>query len=459
MPDLDQPLSKTIFLITLILFPFSSSVALEKLKQKSFYVMDGDCCGGEESDPHAVHGIETESGAFILTGKIIDESGMEDGFIVKVPNSLPDEKIFLHEDEDFNIDWSLKIGSENKRDGLNSTALLTDAIFAGGYLENQRGIIERHLIKLNERTGALIWAQSYPSKNNKRESAIESITPSLNNGLIIAGVKNSEEGTIEGFKSYGNPATGDAFVMYFSEEKISSEVAPDGPTWEIDIPDTLSGKHIVEAPDNDGYILAAHSDGETAEAKIVKISSMGELEWTLDVPSHGEVTAIAATNKGYFISGHKFDQFDGIDASISKISLGGKFIWNKTYGNPSGGETIFAGLDGGNPKFIYDECWGITQFQNGLVVACGTGIEDCEELSVKNQSDCESDPRSIWRSYLLNIDFSGNLIWERATSFTFDDEEDDDVPSTASEWVFTNANGSIVSVVDLSFGFGLEVLQ
>ena len=152
MPYLDQLLSKTIFLITLILFPFSSSVALEKLKQKSFYVMDGDCCGGEESDPHAVHGIETESGAFILTGKIIDESGMEDGFIVKVPNSLPDEKIFLHEDEDFNIDWSLKIGSENKRDGLNSTALLTDAIFAGGYLENQRGIIERHLIKLNERT-------------------------------------------------------------------------------------------------------------------------------------------------------------------------------------------------------------------------------------------------------------------------------------------------------------------
>ena len=86
----------TIIYITLILCLPSLSVASDFPKQKSFIVMDGSCCGGEESDPHAVHGIQTESGAFVLSGKIIDRSGYEDGFVVKVSHSLPDGQIFLH---------------------------------------------------------------------------------------------------------------------------------------------------------------------------------------------------------------------------------------------------------------------------------------------------------------------------------------------------------------------------
>ena len=41
----------------------------------------------------------------------------------------------------------------------------------------------------------------------------------------------------------------------------------------------------------------------------------------------------------------------------------------------------------------------------------------------------------------------------------FDGEEDEDVPSTASEWVFTTNRGGLASVVDLSFGMGLEILK
>ena len=91
----------TIIHIFLILCLPSFSVASDIPKQKSFIVMDGSCCGGEDSDPHAVHGIQTKSGAFILSGKIIDESGYEDGFIVKVPHSLPEGQIFLHQEEEF----------------------------------------------------------------------------------------------------------------------------------------------------------------------------------------------------------------------------------------------------------------------------------------------------------------------------------------------------------------------
>ena len=63
--------------------------------RSSLYVTDGSCCGGEESDLHTVRGFETEKGNFILSGKMIDASGLEDGFIVNRPNSLPSTSIFL----------------------------------------------------------------------------------------------------------------------------------------------------------------------------------------------------------------------------------------------------------------------------------------------------------------------------------------------------------------------------
>ena len=34
-----------------------------------YAVLDGSCCGGEESDPHAVHGIEVLNNGFIYCEK------------------------------------------------------------------------------------------------------------------------------------------------------------------------------------------------------------------------------------------------------------------------------------------------------------------------------------------------------------------------------------------------------
>ena len=454
-----EKFTKTIIHIILLFCSPSLSVASDIPKQKSFIVMDGSCCNGEESDPHAVHGIQTKSGAFILSGKIIDGSGYEDGFIIKVPHSLPDGQIFLHHEEEFNLDWTVIIGKANKRDGINAAADMEGAIFAGGYMQNQDDIINSYLVKLNESTGDLIWARSYPSEVKTKESAIEAVIRSANNAILVAGVINAEEGALEGFKSYGNPVSGDAFVMYFSEKQVTSKFAPESPIWKLEIKDALAVKHLEELPSGDGFLLALHGDEEPAMAKVMKISLDGQPIWELDVPEHGELTAITVTKNGYFLSGHKADRFDGIDASISKISLNGEFLWNKSFGNPKGGDLIFSGLDEGDPRLIYDECWGITEFKNGLVLACGTGIEHCEDLDQDLTSTCENDPRTTWRSNLIHVDFSGNLIWQRASSFVFEGEEDEDIPSTASEWVFTTKSGNLASVVDLSFGVGLEILK
>ena len=41
----------------------------------SINVTTSECCGGEEADPHAVHGLETDDQAFILSGKSADSEG------------------------------------------------------------------------------------------------------------------------------------------------------------------------------------------------------------------------------------------------------------------------------------------------------------------------------------------------------------------------------------------------
>ena len=80
--------------------------------------------------------------------------------------------------------------------------------------------------------------------------------------------------------------------------------------------------------------------------KFLKISTAGKVEWELNVPDHGELTAIAATDSVYSLGKHIIDRFNRSDASISKTSLNGEFICNKTYGNPSRGEYILLGSDG-----------------------------------------------------------------------------------------------------------------
>ena len=86
-------------LIILFFTLFSFKVFSESPPHTKLYlVTDGFCCGGEESDPHAVHGFEVLDKGFILSGKGIDSEGTEEGFVIKFPDNLPDDRIFLGPD-------------------------------------------------------------------------------------------------------------------------------------------------------------------------------------------------------------------------------------------------------------------------------------------------------------------------------------------------------------------------
>ena len=118
-------------LLVILFFTLLSFNAFsERLPHTKLYaVTDGFCCGGEESDPHAVYGFEVMNNGFVLSGKSIDSEGTEEGFVIKFPDNLPDDRIFLSPDEEHSFDWVYLFGSPGKRDGANGAISIFDSVF------------------------------------------------------------------------------------------------------------------------------------------------------------------------------------------------------------------------------------------------------------------------------------------------------------------------------------------
>ena len=451
--------NKKFFLFFIFFFILNNLNGQEIPKTKSYYVVDSYCCGGEDSDPHAVFGVESPNG-YILLGKSLDDTYTENGFAVKISKNLPDEKLFLHPDEEETFDWSLVDGENGMREGFNSAVVFNEHIFIAGYKETKKNVIDRYLIKVGLSDGKVVWSKTFPSKSNKKSSAFESVILTNENGILLTGVTNSSYDELEGFKSYGNPTSGNAFSMYLSSENLISNDPPFNPNWEKQYKNSLTGKSIKNINGSNDFLIASSSHEPTV-AKVLKIDKDGNLIWDKKYPNHGEITDIVSFQDSFYLSGHNGSHRTGIDGSITKISSDGKKIWNKSYGNTKEVNHDFFEESLVENNLIFDECWSITSILNeGIVMACGTGIEECESVPENTQAKCEEDPRTTWRSYLVKIDSSGDIIWEKTGSFTFPGEEDtDDLPSTASEWIFITQEGNVASIIDLAFGIGLEILE
>ena len=190
----------------------------------------------------------------------------------------------------------------------------------------------------------------------------------------------------------------------------------------------------------------------------------GKKSWSKTYPAHGEITDIAPSYSkgkldGYLMAGHVDGKTGALDGSITKISKDGSIVWSEQYGNPISGKGIFSGLGNENDRFVFDECWGIASTSDGgAIMACGTGTH-CNEFEDNERqfAQCAADPREIWRSLLIKVDQQGNMVWHKTDSFI--EEDGDWIPNTASEYVFMTKDGRIASVLDLDFGFGLQILD
>ena len=416
----------TAVLVILCLFITSGLLAsssfgnndLEAPRTISFMVTTGECCGGDDSDPHAVHGLETDDHAFILSGKIADSGGNHDGFVIRFPDFQEGDGIlWLLPEEDFNYDWVYTYGLDGKNDGVNAAAEAYGSVFIAGYRSDNKGTAHAFLARLALSDGKEIWSTIFPAAKKGRESAFESLQLTSENGLVFSGVTNAEKGSLEGFKSYGNPATGSAFVMYFDQEQLIGNEPPKKPKWYTEFHDNLSGKTVREVPSQGGYIVASSTKDDTQTASVIMIDKGGKTSWSRNYPAHGEITDITVSRvneeiDGYLIVGHAQGRVGALDGSITKLSTDGSIVWSKQYGNPVGGEGVFFDLNQDNDRFVFDECWGIDSTDDGgAVIACGTGTH-CDEFENDEKlfAQCTTDPRETWRSLLFRVDRNGKEI-------------------------------------------------
>lgn len=422
-----------------------------------------------DADYHPVHGAPAgdSSSKVLLCGKMVDTGGQNDGYVTKI-----DISSFSggngYEAPDSSVQWSLKWGSAGQRDCCNGVASTASHAFVAG-MQNE----QRFLAKIDLASGsAFTWSAALPDGT---ASAVEYMSLTSSGGIVCTGVGQGAAGTMEGFKSYGNPSAGRAFLMYFAPAIVSAATAPSAATWDKSYGDTyLRGLTVKEMSDGSFLVLLMKTEAAVAGQKtsLLKTDASGTQTWIIDYTDFGEPTDMQLLSDGHIlivgIDHSSGTAGTGTDGAVMKVSSDGtNVVWKRVYGDPTGGRWQYSGISAPNPLLIYEECWGaMATSDGGAVVSCGTGIEGCTSggaslchCKASNlQTECNADARKTWRSMVFKIDSNGNVLWSRVDNWKSGTSSADPATS-ASEYVFAMADGKIVSVNDEGFGIGVLVLD
>lgn len=437
----------------------------------SFYAGIGEGSFGE--DPHPVHGTQTADGGYVVGGKSLDTGGAWEGFILKVLPSDLSGYLNLTEPSDGNQSfvWVQTFGSSGKKDGVNNLASVGDAVLAGGFKSVDDGSQDAYLVKYSSSLGTKVWEYLLPEASSGLSSAYEVICATPDGGLISGGLFDSSKDGFEGFKSYGNPSSGKAFVAYYSPDQVSSGTAPVSPLWRKDFNGSMTVKGIRPIGDTGEFILLTSLVDSPHIPSLKRLDSTGNVLWEKTYPTRAEPTDVCVLSSngkvtGFAFCGHGHMSAGTLDSYLTTLDLNGTVIWTREFGDPSGGVGKFTGLSSGNPQLIYDESWGIqATADGGMLVASGTGIEGCDpwqgtdsnQTRISILQECLSDPRTDWRGMITKFDANGTQVWQRVDSFMPPDGGN--ASSSACEYVVLLSDGKILSVNDEAFGIGLLVLE
>eukprot|EP00931_Biecheleriopsis_adriatica_P016558 TRINITY_DN12164_c0_g1_i1.p1 TRINITY_DN12164_c0_g1~~TRINITY_DN12164_c0_g1_i1.p1 ORF type:complete len:590 (-),score=79.75 TRINITY_DN12164_c0_g1_i1:244-1965(-) len=423
-------------------------------------------------DFHPVHGIETSDGSYVLVGKCGDNEDpgvsetreVNDGWAVKI-------------DATGSTQWSWKTGRTGS-DVSNAVVQLPsgDLLVAGVQTANQSGALfhQRTLTKLGLSDGAVAWNALFADSVGSG-GAWEMVDVDKDGNVLLAGYsKNAMEVTADTkfeFKSYGNQEGGIATVMKLPLASVEAASPPSdaaaswiwtadslGATW-ADNNNAKVARPLTKEPESN-IVVQLH--GAPTSAGLILLSSSGAVVWgpkSFD-STHGEATDAQPSADGKFVvltghGGYAGDTPPGLYARLTKVSASdGAFQWTKEY------------TSGGTPLLVYNECWGLTSLSDGYILACGTGIENCN--APRNTADCQAgygDKRpgafrrggGNWQSLLIRVDLEGNLLWQRVDSYaspgapaqnalTVDQQLGS--PSSAAEWAFSTSDGGLGVVSD-----------
>lgn len=421
-------------------------------------------------DAHPVHGVETSDGSFVMVGRAVEseDSSILCAFAVKLSSTTvgvaPSPQ------------WVWRSSATGVNDVSNAVIQLPNGdLVVAGYRVTGGGVAERSLTKLSLLTGVESWTALWPSAGGaQKHSAWEMVDVTTDGAsVILAGLQNADSLEEFNFKSYGNVISGSAIVQRVPVSTLTGGSGPTNSmvTWTFSSADYMTAK--AARPLADGSVIALLYS-EQKLCSLVKLTPSGAAMWgPADYAAqHGEGTdiVVAADGQSFLISGHGDGGIAGtLSARLSKVSLSGAYEWGRSYHS-----TPFDGTAGPSAKLIKNECWGLQALSDGYILGCGTGIENCMDLSGGLLADCNAGtadgrtgavarPKAVWQSMVVRTDLSGTLMWLRTDQFRAAGQpalgQGGWVPhSSASEYLIATLDGGIASINDEVGGIGLLLL-
>ncbi|MBL7989099.1 MAG: T9SS type A sorting domain-containing protein [Chlorobi bacterium] len=300
--------------------------------------------------PTSDGGYIVAGGSESTDGDVTDHYGSSDAWIVKLRSTGE-------------IEWQRSLGGSSF-DNARCIAQTRDGgyIVAGESQSSDSGLAGNHgksdawIVKLTD-AGVIEWQRLLGGKEN---DAANSIAQTNDGGYIIAGWTGSRNGDVS-----ENHGSHDCWIV-----KLAS-------TGVIQWQQALGGRSgeqaaSIKQTNDSGYIVAGWStsnDGDvtenyggilsTSDYWIVKLSSIGEIEWqkTLGGSRYDWATSITqASDSGYIVAGYSSSNDSDVtgnhgdyDYWIVKLTSTGEIQWQRSLGGSLGdrAESIMPASDGG----------------------------------------------------------------------------------------------------------------
>lgn len=260
------------------------------------------------------------------------------------------------------------------------------------------------VVKIDE-NGQMLWQQNYGGTDFDKAA---SIIPATDGGYIVGGSSGSTDHDIS------NPlGETDYWIVKITEDGAIQ--------WEKSLGGSFGDRLTDIIPLSDGgYLTGGYSERTNAipgdtfgdiDILICKISSIGDIEWqrSYDRSVFDRLEKILTTpDGGYLLGGASLDNAteEHYNARLIKINSSGAIEWEKTYGGTG-----------------YDYLEDLVPATNGSAYYLGANTNSTD-------GDAMSESFGYEDYWLLKIDETGNIIWEKKYGHEFFDMLETVVPTS-----------------------------
>ena len=357
-------------------------------REKPVIEWEGSYGGTLEDQPFAV--IQASDGNFITAGRSISQNGQisnpKGGYDYWITKLAPNGTLI----------WEMSYGGSGEDDAfsIEETAdkgfIITGrSISNDGDVTGLNGLFDYWVIKIDV-NGNLQWEKTLGGTST---DSANDIVENPDGTFVVVGQSISDDGDVS--NPLGNYdfwlAQLDAAGNLLSNQSYGGSGSEDA-------------KSITRTDDN-GYVIAGVTlsiDGQITNPKgavdswVIRIDSLGTLLWQTSLGGSGDEDAshITQTQDGGFLLFGSTNSIDG-DVSVAlggsdfwvvKLSANGTIEWEKSYGGTSN-EFLTSGFHKSDNEFIL------------------VGYSNSVDGNISN-------PKGNSDYWVVNIDSSGNIIWE-----------------------------------------------